>query len=129
LKRAAAGAAILPARSCLIDGEVIVTDEAGLAVFALLRSWRHDHAAVLCAFDVIELDGKDLRRAPLEERKRTLAKLVRGSHPGIVVNEHFVGDGAIVYAHACKLGCEGIVSKRLGSRYESGRSRPPIVSL
>jgi ATP-dependent DNA ligase len=51
-----------------------------------------------------------------------LAKLVRGPHPGIVLNEHYEGDGEIVFAHACKLGCEGIVSKRLGSLYRSGRS-------
>jgi bifunctional non-homologous end joining protein LigD len=57
---------------------------------------------------MIELDGKDLRRVPLEERKRTLAKLVRGPHPGIVVNEHYVGDGDIVYKHACKFDCKGI---------------------
>jgi bifunctional non-homologous end joining protein LigD len=79
-------------------------------------------AAVLCAFDLIELDGADLRRAPIEQRKQKLSRLVRGPRPGIVVNEHYDGDGEIVFAHACKLGCEGIVSKRLGSPYRSGRS-------
>jgi hypothetical protein len=49
----------LPARSCLIDGEAIVSDASGLAVFELIRSFRHDHAAVLCAFDLLELDGED----------------------------------------------------------------------
>ncbi|HEY2533738.1 MAG TPA: hypothetical protein VGJ20_38420 [Xanthobacteraceae bacterium] len=52
-----------------------------------------------------------------------LAKLVREPRPGIVVNEHYVGDSDIIYRHACKLGCEGIVSKRLGSLYRSGRSK------
>jgi bifunctional non-homologous end joining protein LigD len=99
-----------------------VVDERGLSTFDLLRSWRHDHAAVLCAFDLIEFDGEDLRRSPIEHRKRKLAKLVRGPHPGIALNEHYEGDGAIVFAHACKLGCEGIVSKRRGSQYRSGRS-------
>jgi bifunctional non-homologous end joining protein LigD len=113
----------LPVQSCFIDGEAIVVDANGLAVFSLLRSWRHDRDAVLCAFDVIELDGKDLRRRPIEERKQTLAKLARGPHPGIAVNEYYVGDGDIVYQHACKLGCEGIVSKRRGSTYRSGRTR------
>jgi bifunctional non-homologous end joining protein LigD len=47
--------------SCFIDGEAIVVDERGLSGFDLLRSWRHDHAAVLCAFDLIEFDGKDWR--------------------------------------------------------------------
>jgi bifunctional non-homologous end joining protein LigD len=109
--------------SCFIDGEAIVVDERGLSAFDLLRSWCHDHAAVLCAFDLIELDGKDLRRSPIEYRKSKLAKLVRGPHPGIVLNEFSEGNGEVVFAHACKLGCEGIVSKRLGSLYRSGRSR------
>jgi ATP-dependent DNA ligase len=59
----------LPVRSCFIDGEAIVVDEAGLSVFELLRYRHHNHAAVLCAFDLIEHDGADLRRAPIEERK------------------------------------------------------------
>jgi bifunctional non-homologous end joining protein LigD len=62
------------------------------------------------------------RREPIEERKRLLAKLLRGSHLSIVLNEHFTEDGAIVFRESCKLGCEGIVSKRLGSPYRSGRS-------
>ncbi len=113
----------LPARSFLIDGEAIVTDGNGLAVFNLIRHKRHGEAAVLCAFDLIELDGEDLRRSSIEYRKRKLAKLLaRCAHLGIVVNEHYEGDGEIVFKHACKLGCEGIVSKRLGSLYRSGRS-------
>jgi bifunctional non-homologous end joining protein LigD len=118
-----AAVATLPARSCLIDGEAIVTDEAGLAVFELIRSWRHDHAAVLCAFDLLELDGEDLRRLPVEVRKAGLAQLLRKPSPGIALNKHYVGHGDIVYQQACKLGCEGIVSKRLGSTYRSGRSK------
>ena len=59
----------------------------------------------------------------IEQRKRTLAQLGRGPHPGVALSEHFVGDGDIVYRQACKLGCEGIVSKRLGSTYRSGRSK------
>jgi bifunctional non-homologous end joining protein LigD len=50
-----------------------------------------------------------------------LAKTVRGPHPGIVLNEHYEGDGETVFRHACRLGAEGIVSKRLGSSYRSGR--------
>jgi bifunctional non-homologous end joining protein LigD len=119
---AAAAVMALPAHSFLIDGEAIVTDDDGLAVFDLIRRQRHGAAAVLCAFDLIELEGEDLRRAPIEHRKQQLAKLVRTPHPGILLNEHYEGDGDIVYQHACKLGCEGIVSKRLGSPYRSGRS-------
>jgi bifunctional non-homologous end joining protein LigD len=91
-------------------------------VFDLIRHKRHGDAAVLVAFDLIELEGEDLRRSSIEYRKRKLAKLVRALHLGIAVNEHYEGDGEIAFKHACKLGCEGIVSKRLGSPYRSGRS-------
>jgi bifunctional non-homologous end joining protein LigD len=114
--------AMLPVRSCLIDGEAIVCDENRLAVFELIRRHGALASAVLCAFDLLELDGRDLRREPIEERKRLLAKLLKGSHSSIVLNEHFEEDGASVYRAACQLGCEGIVSKRLGSPYRSGRS-------
>ena len=59
----------------------------------MLRYRQHDRAAVLCAFDLIELDGEDLRRAPLEHRKRALAKLLRQKRDGIVLNA-YCGDGA-----------------------------------
>jgi bifunctional non-homologous end joining protein LigD len=112
----------LPVRSCLIDGEAIVVDKDGLSVFELLRYRRHDHAAVLCAFDLIELDGNDLRRVTIEQRKAALAKLLlRQAEEGIAFNQHYSCEGAFIYKHACALGCEGIVSKRLGSPYRSGR--------
>jgi bifunctional non-homologous end joining protein LigD len=112
----------LQVRSCVIDGEAIVTDDKGLAVFDLIRGHRYHVGAELCAFDMLELDGEDLRHTRIEERKRTLAKLFGRFQPGIIINEYFEGDGAIIYQHACALGCEGIVSKRLGSRYRAGRS-------
>jgi bifunctional non-homologous end joining protein LigD len=111
---------VLPVRSCLIDGEAVVCNEKGLAVFDLIRGYRHD--AVLCAFDLLELDGEDLRRTPIEERKRILAKLLSHPHEGIAFNGHYTGDEAIIFKHARALGCEGIVSKRLGSPYRSGRT-------
>jgi bifunctional non-homologous end joining protein LigD len=112
----------LKARSCLIDGEAVVCDEHGLAVFERLRHQRGGRAVFLFAFDLLELDGQDLRREPLETRKATLASLVRGSVPGLRLNEHLPHPGDLVFRHACKMGLEGIVSKRLGSRYRSGRS-------
>jgi bifunctional non-homologous end joining protein LigD len=118
----ATAVAALPLRSCLIDGEAIVCDDNGLAVFELVRRQGTSGAAVHCAFDLLELDGEDLRRHPIEVRKRTLQSLLRGAHSSIVLNRHFDGDGAIVYREACRLGCEGIVSKRLGSPYRSGRT-------
>jgi bifunctional non-homologous end joining protein LigD len=69
---AAAAVAALPAHSFLIDGEAIVTNAKGLAVFDLIRHKRHGGDAVLIAFDLIELEGEDLRRLPIEGRKRKL---------------------------------------------------------
>jgi bifunctional non-homologous end joining protein LigD len=71
----------------------------------------------LCAFDLIELDGEDYRRTPIEERKRALRKLLPGKRSGLVVNGHFEDDGAIIFREACRLGCEGIVSKRNDIKY------------
>jgi ATP-dependent DNA ligase len=113
----------LKARSCLIDGEAVVCDENGLAVFERLRYQRGGRNVFLFAFDLLELDGQDLRREPFETRKATLASLLRGSLPGLRLNEHLAHDGESVFRHACKIGLEGIVSKRLGSRYRSGRSK------
>ena len=110
-----------PVRSCLIDGEAIVCDENGLAVFDLIRGYGSKTSALLCAFDLLELDGEDLRRKPIERRKALLARLLK-EHSSLVLNEHYEGDGAIVFREACWLGCEGIVSKRLGSIYRRGRS-------
>jgi ATP-dependent DNA ligase len=81
----------------IVEAVGSLPDDKGLAVFALLREQRHHVDAELCAFDMIELDGEDLRRTRIEERKRALAKLVGRFQPGIVVNEYFEGDGAIIY--------------------------------
>jgi bifunctional non-homologous end joining protein LigD len=78
--------------------------------------------AVHCGFDLLQLDDTDLRRRLIDERKVLPTELLRGSNLSIVLNEHFEEDGEIVFREACKLGCEGIVSKRLGSIYRSGRS-------
>jgi bifunctional non-homologous end joining protein LigD len=75
------------------------------------------------AFDLIELNGDDVRRAPLAVRKATLERILARAAPGIRFNEHLdEEDGPLVFEHACKLGLEGIVSKRRDSAYSSGRS-------
>jgi ATP-dependent DNA ligase len=112
----------LRSRSCIIDGEAVACDRNGMASFDLIRHHRHNDRAFLYAFDLIELNGDDMRRDPLEVRKATLASIVAKARPGIRFNEHIEGDGPTVFAHACKLGLEGIVSKRKGSMYRSGRS-------
>ena len=72
----------LKVRSCLIDGEVVCCDEKGLTSFQLLRHRRNEAQAFLYAFDLLELDGQDLRREPLEVRKATLASILRDCRPG-----------------------------------------------
>ena len=114
--------AALPARSCVVDGEAIAVNDSGLPVFDLIRYRRQDHAVTLCAFDLLELDGEDLRRTPIELRKATLKSLLRRTHSGVALISIFAADGDTVYRHACALGCEGIVSKRLGSPYRPGRA-------
>jgi bifunctional non-homologous end joining protein LigD len=111
----------LKARSCLIDGEAIARDADGLADFRLLRGRQQDHAVTLCAFDLLEINSRNLRREPIEDRKAELAELLAGCGPGLALNNVFIEPGDVVFKHACALGCEGIVSKRIGSRYESGR--------
>ena len=77
----------------------------------------------LYAFDLIEVNGDDLRRDPLQVRKATLVSVVAKAGPGIRFNEHMeCDDGEIVFRNACKMGLEGIVSKRKDSPYRSGRS-------
>jgi bifunctional non-homologous end joining protein LigD len=84
--------------------------------------------ALLYAFDLLKLDGQDLRREPLETRKATLSSLLRKPPAGIALCEHIEGDGEMIYRHACKMGLEGIVSKRRGSVYSSGVSRQWVKS-
>jgi bifunctional non-homologous end joining protein LigD len=119
---AAQAIAELPVNSCIIDGEAIICDASGLAVFSWIRNYRNGPRATLCAFDLIEIDGQDLRWRLIEERKGILKKLIGNTHPGIAFNKHFDIEGSVVFHHACKLGCEGIVSKRIGSPYRFGRS-------
>jgi bifunctional non-homologous end joining protein LigD len=112
----------LHSRSCIIDGEAVACDENGVASFDRIRYRRHDGKVFLYAFDLIELGGDDLRREPLDVRKATLRSLLIKAGPGLRWNEHIEGDGETIFRHACKLGLEGIVSKRKDSPYRSGRS-------
>jgi ATP-dependent DNA ligase len=117
-------ASALQVRSCLIDGEAVACDGDGVPSFDRLRYRRADSAVFLFAFDLLELNGQDLRREPLEVRKATLASVLRKAGPGVHLNEHLEHeDGEVVFRHACKMGLEGIVSKRLGSHYRSGRTK------
>jgi bifunctional non-homologous end joining protein LigD len=115
--------AAFKARSCMIDGEITVCDGNGIAVFDLLRRGpREKTDAVLYAFDLLMLDGEDLRQQPIEERKRVLAGLLKDAPASLQFVDHLQVEGAIMYELVCALGAEGIVSKRIGSPYVSGRS-------
>jgi bifunctional non-homologous end joining protein LigD len=113
----------LRSRSCTIDGEAVACGDDGVPSFDRLRHRRHDGSVFLYVFDLIELDGDDLRREPLEVRKTTLASVLAKAAPGLRLNQHIDhADGETVFRHACKLGLEGIVSNRKGLPYRSGRS-------
>jgi bifunctional non-homologous end joining protein LigD len=90
--------------------------------FGALRTKAGGARASFVAFDLLSLEGDDLRQRPLEERRDALSRLVAGIG-NIQFSASVAGEGAIVFAHACQLGLEGIVSKRAGSRYTSGASR------
>jgi bifunctional non-homologous end joining protein LigD len=114
---------LLRARSFTLDGEAVVCGPDGVAIFDALHRRGTVSEAMLYAFDLLELDGEDLRRLPLADRKKRLARLLGGRRLGIVLSDHTDDDGATVFRQACVMGLEGIVSKRLSAPYRSGPSR------
>jgi bifunctional non-homologous end joining protein LigD len=113
----------LKVRSVIIDGEAVVCGADGRSDFDKLHSQANDDQVVLCAFDLIELDGEDLRHEPLEVRNATLASVLAKASAGLRFNQHIEADGPTVFAQACRMGLEGIVSKRRDLPYRSGRSK------
>jgi len=115
-------AAKLDCRSAIIDGEIIVQNELGVSDFDALKSairWQPQRL-IFCAFDLLHLNGNDLRDRPLLERRAKLKELVPGEHP-FLFSEEFVGDAAAFFQACAQL--EGIVSKLASSKYRSGRSK------
>jgi ATP-dependent DNA ligase len=123
LSAIAAAAEFIKAKSFTIDGEAVVLGPDGLSRFEELSHRQAARTAILYAFDLIEHDGEDLRNLPFLDRKASLARLLPDAKAGILLNEHIAEDGATVFAHACRLGAEGIVSKRIDSTYQSGPCR------
>lgn len=116
----------LGCKAALIDGEVVVQDEQGISDFEALRSaiYKAPHRIVFFAFDLLHLDGQDLRRTPLIERRAALRELIEPDPCSpIQFSDHVLCDGAKFFKAAAELGLEGIVSKRVASRYRSGPSR------
>ena len=117
----------LAAKSALIDGEAVVFRPDGHSDVAALRTKAGSTRACLVAFDLLSLNGVDLRERPIEERRAALLPLVAGVDH-VLFSNALVADGALVFAKACELGLEGIISKRVGSRYSSGNSRQWLKS-
>src|SRR6185369_9222216 len=120
----AKAAAKLGCRSAIIDGEVIVQNECGISDFEALKSairWR-PQTLILCAFDLLHLNGKDLRDQPLMERRAKLKELVPSEAP-FLFSEEFSGDAAAFFQACADHQLEGIVSKLASSKYRSGRSK------
>ena len=107
----------------IIDAEVVCLDRKGVAQFDLLHNRSNDDAALALGFDLLALDGDDLRKRPLIERKAALSKLLIRSRGGIQYVEHADGHGERMFAAVCRLGLEGIVSKRSSAAYRSGPTR------
>jgi bifunctional non-homologous end joining protein LigD len=121
----------LPAKAAVIDGEMVVEGPAGASDFSALQAdlneGRSDRFAFY-AFDLLHLDGKDLRGARLTDRKAALATLLEVAGAPLYLSEHFDEEGEMVLRHACRLSLEGVVSKRENAPYRSGRSRDWIKS-
>jgi bifunctional non-homologous end joining protein LigD len=115
----------LPVAAATIDGEGLVVDDHGVTDFERLRSALAERggsrAVLLYGFDLLTIDGEDLRGHPWEIRRATLTRLLRKAGTGIRLSEHLDGDGAAIFRHACALGAEGIVAKRRDRPYSSGR--------
>ena len=119
----------LPCKEAILDGEIVVVDENGISHFADLQQALSDHASerlTYFAFDLVYLDGYDLTKVPLVERKAALQALVAPvvtPSSGIQFSDGITGDGQVLYDHATEIGLEGILSKRVDSPYIQARSK------
>jgi hypothetical protein len=114
---AAAAILALPIKLCVVDAEAIVCDDSGMAVFDLIRGHGRNGRAILCAFDLLEVNGEDIRHEPIEDRKRRLVGLLRLRHDVIALNEHYEGDGAARASYRSGSAHPiGPADRRIGSR-------------
>ena len=123
----------LPCENALVDGEIVVLTDNGVSSFSALQdalSEGRTARMVYFAFDLLYVDGEDLRAAPLLARKERLEQLLHatGAKGALRYSEHFVEPGETMLRQACRMGLEGVVSKRAGAPYRSGRGRDWIKS-
>ncbi len=119
------------ATQALIDGEVVVLTNAGISDFGKLQATLAGEARypmTFEAFDLLHLDGEDLTKGPLSERKALLKPLVEGLGTGVAFSDHIDSEGDRVFSHACQLALEGVISKRREAPYHSGRSESWLKS-
>ncbi|MCJ8507305.1 DNA ligase D [Rhizobium lemnae] len=121
----------LPARQAIIDGEVAVESGSGATDFSLLQqdlSEGRSERFVFHLFDLLYLDGQDLTKTRLVDRKAALERLLNECPPNLRYSEHFRDEGGLVLKHACRLSLEGIISKLANAPYKSGRGRDWVKS-
>lgn len=118
---------LVDASNAIIDGEIVMFDSRGRTSFQKLQQsmGKGGEGFIYEVFDLIYLDGYDLTRVPLEDRKRLLKKLIGGGRrvTPLLYSDHQEGNGALFFKQACEYGLEGIISKRADAPYESARSR------
>ena len=122
----AEAAAALPVKEALLDGEIVALDRAGVSSFQALQQadqLETGRTLVYVVFDLLFLDGSDLRPLPLGERKARLARLLKGRRGRLRYSEHFDLPGQRVFDRACRLGLEGIIAKQKNAPYTSGRGQ------
>jgi len=115
-------AAKLRVNRFLIDGEAVVCGDDGVSDFGMLHSRDHDASVFLYAFDLLAMDGVDIRGERLDDR-RTKLRYLLDDRDGVRFSDHHSGDGSVMFRKACEMGLEGIVSKRRDAPYRSGRSK------
>src|SRR5581483_2741122 len=115
----------LKCRACVLDGELVVFDGQGRSRFHLLQqefNRAQSQAVHYAVFDLLWLDGDDLRDLPLYERKAALSKLLEHADDALVISGFIRGEGALAYKRACEAGLEGVIAKSVDSPYRGGRS-------
>ncbi|MGN7802935.1 non-homologous end-joining DNA ligase [Ensifer sp. 22521] len=118
----AEAAEALRPHTLIIDGEAVYLDKNGRPVFRLLQQARYAQLAHMIAFDLLYLDGRDLRPLPLSDRRPLLVGLLAGNTGTIILEEWLSADGPTLFAAACEQQLEGIVSKKLDAPYRSGET-------
>ena len=118
--------AALDCESALIDGEIAAQDARGATSFEKLQqalSLGRDQDLIFYAFDIVHCNGNDLTRVPLATRKAILRRLIpQGSDNRLLYSDHVVGDGRQLFSQVCRLGLEGVVSKKSNAPYRQGRT-------